>query len=514
MEVKNPLFRADMPDPDIIRVGSTYYMVSTTMFYMPGAPILKSTDLCNWEIISYVCGTVADNDIYELKNGKNAYGKGQWATSLMHYKDKFYVCFVCHDMKQTYLYQTDDIEKSGWDRVVLQDVYHDMTFLYWEDRIYLVYGNGEIRIVELNEDLTASVPGSDRLLFETQKEGMRLRCEGCRGYALEGYIYLVFIDWPADTEDGPGRRRVICYRSRNLEGPYELKVLLDDDLWLPGRGIAQGPLIDSEDGSWYAMMFQDSGAIGRVPFLMPVRWEDGWPILGIDGKVPGSFHTPFIEDKRKPIVDSDSFDHRENKLKTVWQWNHNPNPAGWSFTERPGYLRLKALQPATSILDARNTLTQRTIWPDCSFTVTLDTKGMKDGDYAGLCVLEEKYGLIGVRMEDGRARIVTHQRDGERPTFAMMTNPVNQDEWYELIDSAVPAEQDVVYLKIFFDFKRGRDEAEFFYSMDGNNWQKLGSTLQMFYSLTIFVGSRIGIFCYSGKETGGYADFKDFCFVS
>ena len=114
MKINNPIFKVDMPDPDVLRRGDIYYMVSTTMFYMPGAVILKSGNLVNWEIVSYVFDTLENNDIYQMKNGKNAYGKGQWATSLTFWRGRYYACFVCHDMGKTYIYHTDDIEQSGW----------------------------------------------------------------------------------------------------------------------------------------------------------------------------------------------------------------------------------------------------------------------------------------------------------------------------------------------------------------------------------------------------------------
>ena len=119
MKVQNPIIWADFPDPDVIRVADTYYMVCTTMFVMPGGPILKSKDLCHWEIVSYIFDIIEDNDIYQLKDGKNAYGKGQWATSLKYYRGMYYACFVCNDMQKTYIYYTDDIEKSGWSRYVI-----------------------------------------------------------------------------------------------------------------------------------------------------------------------------------------------------------------------------------------------------------------------------------------------------------------------------------------------------------------------------------------------------------
>ena len=112
MRATNPIIWTDMPDPDIIRIGNTYYMVSTTMFLIPGGPVLRSKDLCSWEIVSYIFDTIEDNDIYNLKDGKNAYGKGQWATSLKYYRGKFYAAFTCHDLQKTFIYYTDDIEKA------------------------------------------------------------------------------------------------------------------------------------------------------------------------------------------------------------------------------------------------------------------------------------------------------------------------------------------------------------------------------------------------------------------
>lgn len=516
MKMRNPLFCADMPDPDVIRVGDFFYMVSTTVFYIPAAPILRSEDLVHWEIVSYICDRIADNEIYRLENGKNAYGRGQWATSLMQYQGKFYACFVCHDMHKTYLFSTDDIEKSDWDRTELTGVYHDMSFLCWEGHIYLVYGNGEIRLVELKGDFSDVLPETDRLLLETPSEGLRLCAEGCRAYVRNGYIYLLFIDWPADTEEKIGRRREICYRARTLMGPYERRTLLYDDMWIPGCGIAQGPLFADKRDNWYAMMFQDSGALGRVPFLMPVRWEEDWPVLGTEGKVPEWVTLPWEEKGEERIVCGDSFRHSENKLQKVWQWNHLPDDDAWSFTERPGFLRLKNRTMAKDLPAARNTLTQRTKDPGCVFSVCLECDGMQDGDYAGLCDLEERYGQIGVRQTAGKRELVMLHRDGE-PAPAQMGFKEGQDvlrEWYQLKEHAVPLESNKVWLRIryWFDSWRLREEtATFFYSTDGKEYHQLGETLSLFYSTSIFVGSRIGIFSYNTEtQEGGFADFCDF----
>lgn len=503
MIVKNPIFNADMPDPDVILVGDTYYMVSTTMFFMPGGAILKSNDLVHWELLSYIFETIEDNDIYELKNGKHAYGKGQWATSLIYHNDRFYACFVCHDLQKTFIYHTDDISKTGWERYVIDDVFHDMSFIFYENKPYLIYGNGQIEIVELNDDLSdVKIDGLHKTLFETPRDGMRLRCEGCRAYVENGYVYLSFIDVPNEIV-GNGRRRQICYRSKNLLGPYENKIIMDDDMGLTGRGVAQGPFIKSKEGVWYAMLFQDRGSCGRIPFLMPMTFENDWPKLGINDMVPFEFEIADMEyagvdyvNQVQPYTCSDSFNHSSNVLDIRWQWNHNPINECWSFTDRPGYLRLTTGQLATNLLDARNTLTQRTIEPGCTYTVEMDASKMKDGDCAGLCAFMSQYGQLGIKLEKGKKILFLTKRDENK----------------ELVTEEAEYEKNTVFLKIVFDYRGLKDVADFYYSEDGKNYQKFGTQLKMNYTLDLFVGYRIGLFNYATKELGGYTDFSNFEF--
>lgn len=496
MRVRNPIIWADFPDPDILRVGDTYYMVTTTMFMMPGAPILKSKDLYHWEIASYVFDKIEDNDIYQLKNGKNAYGKGQWATSLKYYRGMYYACFACNDMNKTYIYYTDDIEKSYWDRYVMEGIYHDMSFLFDDGKAYLIYNCGDIKIVELKDDLSGIKEGGvNQLLFSTPTENIRLRCEGCRAYKIGEYYYLIFIEWPFD---GNGRRRVVCYRSKELLGQYERKILLDDDMGYQNQGIAQGAIIDTPDGDWYAILFQDHGSVGRIPYLIPVTWENDWPVIGIDGKVPETFDVPFEPYEAQPLIISDSFNHKENKLALQWQWNHNPIDELWSFTERPGYLRLRTNSLAKDILTARNTLTQRTSGPRCAFSVELDTHGLKAGDYAGLVAFQSNYGTVGVKVDqDNISKVVVCKKD---------------KNGQQIEEASVVLSGKSVFLKIAFDFENSRDVATFYYSEDGESWIKIGSDLQMKYTLDLFIGYRIGLFYYSEKEAGGYADFRNFLY--
>ncbi|MBR5637299.1 MAG: glycoside hydrolase 43 family protein [Pseudobutyrivibrio sp.] len=498
MKINNPLLNMDMPDMDVIKANGYFYMVSTTMFFTPGAPILRSKDLKNWEIVSYIFEKIEDNDIYELKNKKNAYGACQWATSLAFHNGKFYAAFVCNDMKKTYIFHSDDIEKSYWERFEIEGIYHDMSFLFWEDKAYLVYGNGDIYIAELNENLTGiNKNGLNKQLFSTpgKSDGIMLRCEGCRAYVRNGFIYLTFIEWPAEGE-GHFRRRQICYRSKSINEDFERKIIFDDDMNYKNCGIAQGCFI--EVGSdWYAMLFQDHGAVGRIPYLIPMKWENNWPVIGVDDKTLAEFEIDMQEEVTNPIVVSDSFNHGENKLPLQFQWNHNPINDAWSFTERKGYLRLKNKQLASSIMDARNTLTERTVTPKSVFTIEGDFSGMKDRDYAGLVAFMGKYGTIGLTKVSGEYFAVSTQKER-----AEIRQNVSEIQGFNC---------NHFWIRIVFDFEND-DTAYFFYSVDGEDFVSYGEPLKMQFTLDVFVGYRIGVFSYATKELGGMTDFRNLDF--
>ncbi|AET60989.1 glycoside hydrolase family 43 [Paenibacillus terrae HPL-003] len=495
--ITNPVLWADVPDVSVIRVENVYYMVSTSMHSMPGCPIMKSKNLMNWEIVNYVFETLEDNDAHNLLDGKGIYGQGSWAASLRFHKGMFYICFSCNDMNRFYVYRTADIERGSWKRSVIEGLHHDPALLFDDDRVFVIYGNGHIRITELTADAAAIKPdGVHQPLFETELEGIALRCEGCHAYRLEGYYYLFFIDWPSM---GLRRRRQLVYRSRELLGPYDHRVLIEDDMGYHNYGVAQGGIVDSETGEWYAVLFQDRDAVGRVPCVLPVSWANNWPVIGVNDKALVSFEAPLPPSEQKPLVISDGFDYSDNLLALNWQWNHNPDNSKWSVIERQGWLRLKTGHPASSVEYARNTLTQRTEGPACSGSLLLDTKGMKPGDHAGLVAFASQFGTVGVQVDErGEHRVV-------------MT--VKGEDGNEIITESLSYGESRIYLKIDFNFEDSVDEAYFYYSTDGEDWDSLGHALQMKYTLHHFMGYRIGLFNYTVKGIGGYADFDDFLYI-
>ncbi|MCQ2973395.1 MAG: glycoside hydrolase 43 family protein [Bacteroidales bacterium] len=481
----------------MMRVGDSYYMSSTTMHMNPGVPIMKSNDLSNWKIVGYAYDKLGDIEQTMLLNGKNTYGKGSWASCIRYVNNKFFVSTFDQVTAKTYFFTTDNIESGKWERHEFEPSLHDHTVVFEEDgHVYMINGNGKIFIREIEPDFSGVKPNTEKVLIENAGlpagEDLMLGAEGSQMFKINGKYYLFNICWPRG-----GMRTVICHKSDNLFGPYEGKVVFQD------QGVAQGGLIDTPDGQWFAYLFGDRGAVGRIPYIVPVVWENEWPVLGVDGKVPDTLNLPKSTGLIPGIVDSDDFDNQQPKL--VWQWNHNPVNELWSLTERPGFLRLKTDRIDTLFTQSRNMLTQRTFGPQCSGSISLDVTNLKDGDIAGLALLAGQFGYVGVKCDGDKKSIVMvdNQFEGEpdpnRP-FGMPKGVPHEVE-------TVPFDGATVFFKADCNFENRVDTAYFQYSLDGKEWKNIGHTLQMRYNLDHFMGQRYALFNYSTKQPGGYADF-------
>lgn len=488
---ENPIIHADVPDISVIRVGDTYYMSSTTMHMSPGVPIMKSTDLVNWELVSYAYDRLGENDALNMKNGKNAYGKGSWASSLRFHNGTFYVSTFSSTTGKTHIYYTKDIERGQWKEKSFAPSLHDNTLFFDQGRVYMIYGNGTLNIVELEADLSGLIPGSDRVLIQNASapagDQIMLGAEGSQLFKVNGKYYLFDITWPKG-----GMRSVVIHRADKITGPYQGRLGLQD------QGVAQGGLVDTPDGDWYAYLFKDNGAVGRIPYLVPVKWKDGWPILGVDGRVPKTLNLPQSKGLIPGIVQSDDFKRSDKQadLPLAWQWNHNPVNTHWSLTKRRGYLRLETIRIDTTVTAALNTLTQRTFGPSSSGETTIDISDMKSGDIAGLILLSEYFGYVGAKKEGDKNYLV----------YAVNENGK------ETIKEKIPLDHSnsQLYLKAVCDFKDMKDQARFYYSLDGDKWNAIGQPLQMKYTLDHFMGYRFGLFNYATEQLGGSVDFDYF----
>ena len=512
-DIVNPMLWADTPDPDVIRVGDTFYMVTTTMHLMPGAPVMASKDLKHWETVGYIFDRLTDSPKYDLQEG-TVYGRGQWATSLKYHDGKFWALLAPNEagpMGQTYIFTAPKAE-GPWTIHSRLRHFHDATLFFDDDGTpYVFFGTGEM--CQLTRDLKGVVEGSHRHYFQREADERGL-LEGTRVIKHRGTYYALLISHVY----APGRhRREVCYRTKDLNGKWEKNVILESDFG-GFSYLAQGTIVDTEEGDWYGIMFQDRGGVGRVLTLSPVRWIDGWPQLGDEqGKVPATMRpyrsltpdpSPNGEGSNytRGIVCSDEFS--SSKLGLHWQWNHNPIDKAWSLTERPGFLRLKTNRVVPNLYLAPNTLTQRMEGPTCSGFVCLDLSKMKDGDRAGLTAF------------NGDSGVLTVKKNGKKLTLEMSEQKVSLTDREKAVTNVdekvietIDLKQPKVWLRIDGDFQpKHGDAANFFYSLDGEQWTQIGTKnyRMVFDYRRFFMGSKFAIFNYATKKAGGYVDVDFF----
>lgn len=526
----NPMIFSDVPDLDIIQVDGTYYMVSTTMHFNPGCGIMKSRDLRNWEIINYAYDILDEGDRFALKNGKSDYSQGSWAANLRYdkYERMFYMIMTCNTTGKTYFFVTDDIEHGKWHRSVTDKCY-DPGLLFedtgTEMKKYVLHPSDRfddhamyLREMTVDKDWNVSVGPSRKMIdwANMERPAKGLRAEGYHGYKINGWYYIFMIQGC-----GPQRQELV-WRSRKLEpGQWEgRRAFAGEMLDADGKpvfatnGIAQGGIVEAPGGGWVCFLFKDYGSLGRMPILLPMTWgDDGWPTLGNDGKTtpltmdiawqtePIKKGYGIVEDDEfniwKPAKSKSRFGSWQKGLRLCWQWNHNPIAEGWSLTERKGWLRLRTVDTAPNIRRAHNSLTQRTYGPTCTGTTKLDAAKMADGDVAGLCSFQQRYGYVAAKKEGGKLYIVMHK--------AAKRGDADGKEI-----ERVEAKQTTVWLRASHDFRDRTDKATFAYSYDGKQWQTIGDTLQMAYDMPDFCGQRFMLFHYATIAPGGIADFDFF----
>ncbi len=499
----NPLFYDEFSDPDMIRVGDDFYLTGTTMHAMPGLPILHSRDLVNWRFLGYASDRLDLGPAFRLEGGKNIYGQGIWAPSFRYHKGTFYIFSNVNGQKTQIFTATDP--KGPWTRKEMKKSMHDLSVLFDDDgKVYAISGYREIKLVQLSADLTDVVPGSERIIIPANSN----MGEGLHFYKLNGK-YLILGAWY------DGRMRMPAARADRPEGPYEINdaVSIDEDFGLAeghrlsgktppfdikppnpapnGRmSLHQGGIVQAGDGQWWGYSMMDYNSVGRLMGLSPVTWKDGWPYFGLPGnlgRTPRTWVKPY---SREPVAASAVYQRSDDfssaAMKPVWQWNHVPVDSAWSLTERPGFLRLHALA-ASSLWDAKNTLTQRAIGPSSSPVVIVDASSMKAGDVAGLALLNQPYAWIGLeRGSDGLSVTQFDQQTGQ--------------------SSRIKIGQQRVWLKADCDFMK--EKARFSFSTDGITFTPLGGEFTMVFQLTTFQGVRYALFNYStAGVAGGYADF-------
>ncbi len=492
------LINMDFPDPDVIRVGDTYYMISTTMHFCPGAQILSSKDLVHWQHSSYVYDIPEVTPARCLANSSHIYGKGMWAASLRYHGGEFYVCFVANDTHKTYLYRSKSIQ-GPWKMNEIEGFYHDCSLLFDEGRVFIVYGNTQIYITELNDSLTGPKDGGLNKMILEDSGDIRLGYEGAHLYKMNGKYYLFLIHWP---NTGEARRTESCFVADSLKGEWIGKDIYDWDGGFRHSGVAQGGIVDTPDGDYYAIMFQDSGAVGRIPVLVPMEFIDGWPVLCDTAEK--AYGVVIHQKQGVELYFSDDF---AGDLDKRWQWNHIPDFDCVSVGAQKNALTITTKQLSPTLTLARNILTQRMLYPSCAAEVTLNGEGLNEGDYAGLCALEGSYSFIALAKNRNGFYLVVKHRPDNKEIWGFQGQNEEDDTIAEL-----PCDKAKVKLRLEASF-RDNDVCRFQY-YDGSEWKQLGKECPLVFRLDHFSGCRFGLFLYSTQKTGGSVSFTGFRYIN
>jgi beta-xylosidase len=507
---KNPIIFADYSDPDVIRVGDDFYMTASSFSSFPGLPILHSKDLVNWTIIGHAI------DKYPIDGFSSpVHGGGVFAPSLRHHDGEFYIFYGDPDHG---IMMTKAKNPAGpWDKLVLVKKTKGVidTCPFWDDdgQAYLVYAfaksragiNNILHISRMSLDGTKLLDDG-KLVFDGT--GMAYHTvEGPKLYKRNNYYYIFA------PGGGVGKGYQIVFHSKNIFGPYESRIVLEQgktDI----NGPHQGGWIETASGESWFIHFQENLPYGRIIHLQPVRWIDDWPVMGEDTDGDGKGQPVLVH--RKPDVGrtspiavpqtSDEFDGP--KLGLQWQWFANYKDEWISLTERPGFLRLAAVASDKSVplTDRANLLLQK--FPAEQFIVTtkIDASGLAEGDMAGLVVPGRSTASIQVQKTSDGLKVIRTTSDLRKKPGPGQQPPPSEPDREEA--AATVAGQNI-YLRVAV---APRGKCTFSYSLDGKMFTDLGKTFTAVNDE--WIGAKAGVFCNApaGKSSAGHADVDWFRF--
>jgi beta-xylosidase len=489
----NPVVWQDFADGDIIRVGDTYYYSASTMHFSPGAPILRSYDLVNWEYAGHSVPSLNfGSNAYNLSGGR-AYVKGIWASAFnFRPSNSTYYWIGCIEFNRTYVYTATAVDGTWQQRSLINNCYYDAGLLIDDDdTMYVAYGNTTINVAQLSADGLSQV--RTQQVFATPSSVGTL--EGSRFYKRNG-SYYIWLTRPANGQ--------YVLKSSSPFGPYEMRqVLLDLPGPISGGGVPhQGGLVQTQNGAWYYMAFVDAFPGGRVPVLAPISWTaDGWPVLQtVNGTWSATYPKPNITTSRTvaSMIGPDTF--AGPTLGPRWEWNHNPDTTAFSFSSG---LRLRTATVTNDLYAARNTLTHRIPGPTSTATIELDYSTMRDGDRAGLSLLRQSSAWIGVRRDAGVTRVA-------------MVNGLSMDGSWNTTSTGTEAASATVsggriWLRATADIRPGTGrQGRFSYSTDGVTFTPLGTALTLNNAWQFFMGYRYGIFNFATQALGGAVTVRRF----
>lgn len=493
----NPLIWEDLPDLEVIRAGDAYYYTASTFHHSPGAPLLRSYDLVNWEYLSHSVPMLDFDNSYNL-NGSRSYVNGIWASTLQYRESNktFYWMGCMHNKGGGYVFTAKSPE-GPWTKNTSQACYYDMGLLIDKDtdKMYVAWGNNSINVAELSADGMREVRRQE--VFKTPSN-IPGALEGSRFYKINGNYYI-FMTQYANGE----------YVARSTNGPFGPYEIRPFAVKLPYAGVGsggaphQGGIVQTQNGDWYYIAFNDAYPAGRLPVMAPMTWNNGWPsVTLVNGQWGASYPFPNLPcgaGKVKPRNTKDTF--TGSTLNHAWEWNHNPDNSKWSVGNG---LMLRTATVTNDLYAARNTLTRRIEGPRSIATIELDYSAMQNGDVAGLAALRDSSAWIGVKKANGASRVV------------MTTGATLDSSWNTSSFGSEVATANIsggkIWLRVDSDVRTtsGGGTARFYYSTDGIQFTQLGGTFTMKRDWQYFLGYRFGIFNYATQSLGGSVRINSF----
>lgn len=493
----NPVIHADYSDPDVIRVGENFYMIASSFHAAPGLPILQSKDLVNWQLIGYALSQQIPVDRFN----RVQHGGGVWAPSIRYHKNEFYIYYPDPD-EGIYLIKANNI-LGPWSapKLIANGKGLIDPAVLWDDdgKTYLVHayagsraGFKSILVMKEMNRAGDSIIGKPVMVYDGHNIDPTI--EGPKIHKRNGYYYIFA---PAG---GVSTGWQLVLRSRNIYGPYERKVVMDQGN-SSINGPHQGAWINTLSGTDWFIHFQDKDAYGRVVHLQPMVWKNDWPVIGVDDDGDGKGN-PVLKYK-KPVANSVSMvppttdEFNSTAISLQWQWQANEQE-GWAFPSSNGYLRLMCKKRPDSLSNfwhLPNMLLQK--FPAETFTATTKIKGWlaKENDQVGMMIVGLDYAFFAVvKKADGhyiQLQTCTTADKGTAP---------------EIVFSQKTSHQ-----QIYFRANVNKGAAcDFSFSEDGKTYQKIN--VPFIAKPGKWVGAKIGLLA-TGTSTNndvGYADVDYF----
>ncbi len=491
---QNPVINADYSDPDAIRVGDDYYLVSSSFNHSPGLPILHSKDLINWTIIGHALKRQPPFDHFSNVQ----HGNGVWAPSIRYHNNEFYIYYPDPDFG-IYLTKAKNI-KGPWSDPLMVEAGKGLIdpCPLWDDngKVYLVHAYAGSRagiksiivVKQMNAEGTKTI---DDGVIVYDGHDMDPTIEGPKFYKRNGWYYIFA---PAG---GVSTGWQLVLRSRNIYGTYERKVVMDQGS-TNINGPHQGAWVDTKNGEHWFLHFQDKDAYGRVVHLQPMKWIDNWPVIGNDKDGDGKgepvlvFRKPNVGKTYSIETPADTDEFNDNKMGLQWQWQANPKPY-WAF---PSYGKLRLFSyplpdSSNNYWNVPNLLMQK--FPAEEFVVTtkLSFHPRLDAERAGLIIHGADYAYLSV----------VKKADGNYFSYSLCKEADKEKE------ATVQDGEKIINADIYLRVQVTKGAVcEFSYSMDGVTFKLIGEKL--IAKPGRWVGAKVGLFCTRTVKTNdsGFID--------